>query len=107
MSASVVGRKEGITVGKSFVYVGTICRQDKRLGRAWLGGVRIWSLYPPQRLNDFPPPSRSLEQATAAPIRYSKKKKSSNILKNKTIVSVACQQALHLGESRELTRHQK
>ena len=41
--------KEGITVGKSFVYVGTICRQDKRLGRAWLGGVRIWSLYPPQR----------------------------------------------------------
>ena len=35
------------------------------------------------------------------------KKKSSNILKNKTIVSVACQQALHLGKSRELTRHQK
>ena len=39
--------KEGITIGKSFVYVGTICRQDKRLGRARLGGVRIWSLYPP------------------------------------------------------------
>ena len=41
MSASVVGRKEGITVGKSFVYVGTICRQDKRLGRAWLGGLEF------------------------------------------------------------------
>ena len=40
--------KEGITVGKSFVYVGTICRQDKRLGRARLGGVRIWSLYIPR-----------------------------------------------------------
>ena len=43
----------------------------------------------------------------AAPVGYSKQKKGSNILKNKTIVSVACQQALHLGESRELTRDQK
>ena len=54
--------KEGITVGKSFVYVGTICRQDKRLGRAWFGGVRIWLEFAVSRISS-PRSGPSLSQA--------------------------------------------
>ena len=74
MSASVEGRN--ITERKSFVYVGTICRQDKRLGRAWLGEVSI--------------PRSSARWVF-------QKKRVAIFKKKKTIVCVACQQALHLG----------